>query len=37
MFNKFDSDGSGYITEDEVGPLLIETYRRMGLEYTPAK
>ena len=43
LFNKFDVDGSGFITEEEVliiakwkvGPLLIDTYKSMGVTYRP--
>ena len=43
LFNKFDVDGSGFITEEEVfiiakwkvGPLLIDTYKSMGVNYRP--
>ncbi|KAM3136130.1 hypothetical protein pb186bvf_011752 [Paramecium bursaria] len=37
LFRKFDQDNSGFITEDEVGPLLIETYKTMGMNYTPTQ
>jgi Ca2+-binding EF-hand superfamily protein len=30
LFKKFDSDGSGFLTEDEIPCLLEETYRIMG-------
>jgi len=35
LFKKFDEDGSGFITEEEVGHLLIETYKSMGIQYQP--
>jgi|NOAtaT_6_FD_contig_51_2391215_length_795_multi_2_in_0_out_0_1 Ca2+-binding EF-hand superfamily protein len=35
LFKMIDSDGSGFITEEEVPMLLIETYKQMGVEYRP--
>ncbi len=32
LFKKFDKDGGGSLTMDEVGPLLVETYKEtMGM------
>ena len=35
MFKKYDCDGSGTITENEVRGLLIETHKSMNLDYQP--
>lgn len=37
LFKKFDRDSSGYITEDEVPGILIETYRELGQNFVPTK
>ncbi|CAD8181751.1 unnamed protein product [Paramecium octaurelia] len=37
LFRKFDQDGSGFITENEVPQLLIETYKSMGIHYNPTQ
>lgn len=37
LFKKFDIDKSGYITEEEVGPLLRATYKNMGIDYEPTE
>ncbi|KRX02884.1 hypothetical protein PPERSA_04087 [Pseudocohnilembus persalinus] len=37
LFKKFDTDGSGYITEEEVAPLLTATYKNMGVDYKPGE
>lgn len=37
IFKKFDTDESGHITEDEVKGLLIETYKQIGMQYTPSE
>lgn len=37
LFNKFDEDGSGFITDEEVRGLLIETYKQVGVVYEPTE
>ena len=31
LFKQFDVDKSGFLDETEVGPLITETYRQMGV------
>ena len=33
----FDKDRSGYLTEDEIPGILIETYKEMGQSFNPTK
>lgn len=37
LFKKFDTDNSGTITEEEVAPLLVATYKNMGIDYQPTE
>ncbi len=37
LFEKFDKDKSGYLTETEVPFILEETYKEMGQVYKPTK
>lgn len=39
LFKKFDKDNGGTLTIDEVGPLLVETYREtMGMpDFSPTQ
>jgi len=38
LFIQFDKDKSGYLDEIEVGGLLIETYKKMGVpNFAPTK
>lgn len=37
MFEKYDTDNSGYIDENEVANLLQETYQGLGLGYAPTQ
>lgn len=37
LFKRFDTDSTGYITEEEVGPLLTATYKHMGVHYVPTE
>ena len=37
MFLKYDTDGSGYLNENEIAGLLKDTYAEMGIyNYTPS-
>jgi Ca2+-binding EF-hand superfamily protein len=33
----FDKDNSGFITEEEVPGILIETYKELGQKFVPTK
>lgn len=35
LFNSIDKDHSGYITQDEVFSLLLNTCKNLGLTYVP--
>jgi Ca2+-binding EF-hand superfamily protein len=37
LFTMFDKDRSGYLTEDEIPDILIETYKEMGQNFNPSK
>lgn len=37
LFQQFDRDRSGYLTEDEIPGILIETYKEMGQVFNPTK
>jgi Ca2+-binding EF-hand superfamily protein len=37
LFTKFDRDGSGFLSEDEIPDLIKETYSMMGMDYNPTK
>lgn len=37
LFEKFDTDKSGYITENEIPKLIIETYAEIGVTYHPTR
>lgn len=37
LFERFDKDKSGYLTEEEVPYILEETYKEMGQVYKPTK
>jgi Ca2+-binding EF-hand superfamily protein len=36
LFEQFDTDKSGYLTEPEIPNLLKETYRQMGMTFNPS-
>ena len=35
LFLKFDKDQNGYLSEEEIPELLKETYKQMGIDFTP--
>lgn len=37
LFEQFDKDKSGYLTESEVPFIIIETYKEMGQTFIPTK
>jgi len=37
LFQLFDKDRSGYLTEDEIPGILIETYKEIGQNFNPTK
>lgn len=37
LFEKFDRDKSGYLSEDEIPELIREAYNMMGTNYNPTK
>lgn len=37
LFQKFDKDRSGYLTEEEIPGILIETYKEMGQSFNPTR
>ena len=37
LFEKFDRNGDKSLTRNEIEPLIIETYKNMGMTYTPSK
>lgn len=37
LFKMFDKDNSGFITEEEVPGILIETYKELGQKFVPTK
>ena len=37
MFEKFDRDRSGYLSENEIPELLKETYSLLGMTYNPTQ
>jgi Ca2+-binding EF-hand superfamily protein len=36
LFKKFDTDGSGFLERQEIGPLIAETYKSVGLTIEPS-
>ena len=37
LFEKFDRDRSGYLSENEIPELLKETYNLLGMTYNPTQ
>eukprot|EP01017_Pseudomicrothorax_dubius_P037712 TRINITY_DN5569_c0_g1_i1.p1 TRINITY_DN5569_c0_g1~~TRINITY_DN5569_c0_g1_i1.p1 ORF type:complete len:212 (-),score=54.47 TRINITY_DN5569_c0_g1_i1:80-715(-) len=37
IFQRYDRDGSGYIDENEVPQMMIDTYKAMGVNYIPTQ
>lgn len=37
LFMRFDTDRSGYLSEQEIPNLLVETYKMIGMEYEATK
>lgn len=37
IFKMLDTENNGFITEKHVSPLLIETYKNMGMSIEPTR